>query len=56
MRELLNEILAENSGKSLEKIQQDTERDFFMSSAQAKEYGIIDSIMSRRGVDGEQAR
>lgn len=56
LRELLNEILAENSGQSLEKIQQDTERDFFMSSAQAKEYGIIDSIMSRRGSGGEQAR
>ena len=56
LRELLNVILAENSGQSLEKIQQDTERDFFMSSAQAKDYGIIDSIMSRRGTDGEQAR
>lgn len=56
LRELLNEILADNSGQSLEKIQQDTERDFFMSSVQAKEYGIIDSIMSRRGSGGEQAR
>jgi len=56
LRELLNEILAENSGQALEKIQQDTERDFFMSSAQAKDYGIIDSIMSRRGTGGEQAR
>jgi len=56
LRELLNVILAENSGQSLEKIQQDTERDFFMSSVQAKDYGIIDSIMSRRGTDGEKAR
>ncbi len=56
LRELLNEILAENTGKALEKIQQDTERDFFMSSAQAKDYGIIDSIMSRKGTGGEQAR
>ena len=42
LRELLNEILAGNTGQSLAKIQQDTERDYFMSSAQAKEYGIID--------------
>ena len=55
-KELLNTILADNTGQSLEKVQQDTERDFFMSSVQAKEYGIIDSIMSRRGSGGEQAR
>ena len=49
LRELLNEILASNTGQSLAKIQQDTERDYFMSSAQAKEYGIIDHLMTRRG-------
>ena len=49
LRELLNEILAGNTGQSLAKIQQDTERDYFMSSAQAKEYGIIDHLMTRRG-------
>jgi len=56
LRELLNEILAGNTGQTMAKIQQDTERDNFMSSAQAKEYGIIDSIMSRRVTGGEQAR
>ena len=56
LRELLNEILAGNTGQPLSKIQQDTERDYFMSSAQAKDYGIIDSIMSRRTAGGEQAR
>jgi ATP-dependent Clp protease protease subunit len=56
LRELLNEILAANTGQTMAKIQQDTERDNFMSSAQAKEYGIIDSIMSRRVTGGEQAR
>lgn len=55
-KELLNKVLASNTGQSLEKVQQDTERDFFMSSEQAKEYGIIDSIMSRRGSVGEQTR
>jgi ATP-dependent Clp protease protease subunit len=49
LRELLNEILAGNTGQPLAKIQQDTERDYFMSSAQAKEYGIIDHLMARRG-------
>ncbi len=48
LRELLNEILAGNTGQNLAKIQQDTERDYFMSSAQAKEYGIIDHLMSRQ--------
>ena len=56
MRELLNEILAANTGQTMERIQQDTERDNFMSSLQAKEYGIIDSIMSRRVTGGEQTR
>ncbi|HWR30374.1 MAG TPA: ATP-dependent Clp endopeptidase proteolytic subunit ClpP [Negativicutes bacterium] len=56
LRELLNEILASNTNQPMEKIQQDTERDYFMSSAQAKEYGIIDLIMSRRATGGEQSR
>lgn len=56
LRELLNEILAGNTGQTVAKIQQDTERDNFMSSIQAKEYGIIDSVMSRRVTGGEQAR
>ena len=56
LRELLNEILAGNTGQTVEKIQQDTERDNFMSSIQAQEYGIIDSVMSRRVTGGEQAR
>ena len=49
LRELLNEILAGNTGQELTNIQQDTERDYFMSSAQAKDYGIIDHLMSRQG-------
>ena len=56
LRELLNEILAGNTGQTVAKIQQDTERDNFMSSIQAKEYGIIDLVMSRRVTGGEQAR
>lgn len=47
MREHLNGILAHHTGQTLEKIQQDTERDFFMSSEQAKEYGLIDAVVVR---------
>lgn len=47
MREHLNGILAHHTGQPLEKIQNDTERDFFMSSEQAKEYGLIDAVVVR---------
>jgi ATP-dependent Clp protease protease subunit len=48
MREQLNEILAEHTGQALEKISTDTERDFWMLADQAKEYGVIDGVLSRR--------
>ena len=48
MRETLNGILAKHSGQKLEKIAADTERDFFMDSASACSYGIIDSIVERK--------
>lgn len=47
LRELLNGILASTTGQTQEKIEHDTERDFFMSSEQAKEYGLIDAVVSR---------
>lgn len=47
LRELLNGILVTHSGQSVDKIQHDTERDFFMSAEQAKEYGLIDSVVVR---------
>jgi len=47
LRELLNGILASHTGQSQEKIDRDTERDFFMSAEQAKEYGLIDSVVVR---------
>jgi ATP-dependent Clp protease protease subunit len=46
----LNYLLAEHTGKSLEKIQEDTERDFFMSSSEAVEYGLIDKVFDRKTV------
>lgn len=44
MKDTLNEILAKHTGQPKEKIAKDTERDFFMSAAEAKEYGIIDEV------------
>jgi ATP-dependent Clp protease protease subunit len=55
MREMLETILAEHTGQDLERIHRDTDRDFIMSAAEAKEYGIIDEVIS--GADlGELAR
>ena len=45
-RQRLNTILAENTGQSLEKIQADTERDNFMSAQEAKEYGLVDEVIT----------
>ncbi|HWR43996.1 ATP-dependent Clp endopeptidase proteolytic subunit ClpP [Sporomusa sp.] len=47
MREHLNGILVHHTGQPMEKIQRDTERDFFMSSEQAKDYGLIDAVVVR---------
>jgi ATP-dependent Clp protease protease subunit len=40
--------MAENTGQSFEKIQEDVERDFFMTAKEAKEYGIVDEIMQSK--------
>ena len=47
-RDRLNTILAANTGKSLDVIAADTERDNFMTAAQAAEYGLIDSVLTHR--------
>ncbi len=47
-RQRLNEILAENTGKPLEVIQEDTERDNYLTAQEAKEYGLIDEIVTNR--------
>jgi ATP-dependent Clp protease, protease subunit len=47
IRRKLNEILSKNTGKPLDIIEVDTERDFYMSAEEAREYGIIDGILSR---------
>ena len=48
MRQRLNEVMAESTGQSIERIAKDVERDLFMSAPQAKDYGIIDQILERR--------
>jgi ATP-dependent Clp protease protease subunit len=45
MRDRINEILANHTGQSLEKVQKDTDRDYFMSANEAKEYGLIDEVI-----------
>ena len=48
VKETLNQIMANHTGKELEQVQKDTDRDFFMSGTEAKEYGLIDHVMKNR--------
>ncbi len=48
IREKLNEILANHTGQAIEKVKDDTERDFFMSSEEAKKYGLVDKVIKSR--------
>ncbi|NPA74320.1 MAG: ATP-dependent Clp endopeptidase proteolytic subunit ClpP [Epsilonproteobacteria bacterium] len=47
LKKILNKILSENTGQSLRKIEKDTDRDFFMSPDEAKEYGLIDKVLEK---------
>lgn len=48
LREELNEVLAEHTGQSIERISKDTERDFFMGGEQAMAYGLVDEVIAKR--------
>ena len=48
-REQMNRILAERTGQPLEKIARDTERDYFLNAEEAKDYGLVDQVISKRG-------
>ena len=48
LRSNLNKILAKNTKQSLKKIETDTDRNFFMSSSEAKKYGLIDAVLNER--------
>jgi len=47
-KQILNEILAKHTGQSLEKIEKDTDRNYWMSAGEAKEYGLIDEVYEKR--------
>ena len=51
LREKINEILVHHTGQTLEKIQQDTDRNYFMSAMEARDYGIIDEVIKVEGKD-----
>jgi len=48
LRKHLDEILAQHTGQTIEKVSQDTDRDYFMTAGEAKEYGLIDDILAHR--------
>ncbi|MGC9195060.1 MAG: ATP-dependent Clp endopeptidase proteolytic subunit ClpP [Syntrophobacteraceae bacterium] len=51
MRDELNQIIVSHTGRPIEQIQKDTDRDFFMSGAEAKEYGLVDEVILERDAD-----
>jgi ATP-dependent Clp protease protease subunit len=54
MKEEINQILAHHTNQTIEKIEKDSERDFFMNGEQAKEYGLIDEVIFKKGTDKKQ--
>jgi ATP-dependent Clp protease protease subunit len=55
LRDLLDGIIAKHTGQPLEKVAKDTDRDFILTSEEAKEYGLVDEIISARGITAELA-
>lgn len=53
LKENLNKILSERTGQPLDKVKKDVERDYFMSSDEANEYGLIDKVLSKNNISGE---
>jgi ATP-dependent Clp protease protease subunit len=54
VRTMLNEILAHHTGKPLEQLAKDTDRDFFLSAEEAREYGVVDEILTKPPADEEE--
>jgi ATP-dependent Clp protease protease subunit len=52
-RDVLNDIISKHSGQSVEKISTDTDRDFFLSAEEAKEYGLVDDILTKPPTDDD---
>ena len=53
-REMLNQILAEHTGQPIERIAEDTDRDFYMTAEEAKQYGIVDDILTKQKADQDE--
>ncbi|MGL6225450.1 MAG: ClpP family protease [Thermoguttaceae bacterium] len=53
-REILNQILADHTGKPIDVIAKDTDRDFYLTAEEAKEYGVVDNILKKQEVDKEE--
>jgi len=53
MKDMLNDILAHHTGQPIKRVKRDTDRDFFMSSKEAKEYGLIDEVVQRKVVEAK---
>ena len=56
IKETIHEILVRHTGQSLEKIRTDTERDYFMSSTEARDYGIIDRVITTRELQEQRSK
>ncbi len=53
IKQELTELLAHHTGKPVKQVSEDSDRDFFMTAAQAKEYGLIDDVFERRHIEGK---
>jgi ATP-dependent Clp protease protease subunit len=56
LRTKVNEILAFHTGKSVDKVKEDTDRDFFMSAQESKDYGVVDEVVGHAGVRGREKK
>jgi ATP-dependent Clp protease protease subunit len=54
-RKLLEQLIAEHTGQPLEKVSKDTDRDYILTAEEAKDYGVIDEIITKRGITVELA-
>ena len=54
MKKMLNEILAKHTEQPLERVEKDTDRDYFMSATESKEYGLVDEVISSRPDEGKK--
>ncbi|OGV63741.1 MAG: ATP-dependent Clp endopeptidase, proteolytic subunit ClpP [Lentisphaerae bacterium RIFOXYC12_FULL_60_16] len=56
LRDRINEILSEHTGKSVDQVGRDTDRDYFMSASEAKSYGLVDEVVKSRKVSGRKGK